>query len=43
MAQAQPDDKEEGPFLALNPLVVLNKVRVCEERIEGEEGRGVDV
>lgn len=43
MAHAQPDDKEEGPLLALNPLVVLSKVRVCEERIEGEEGGSVDV
>ena len=43
MAQAEGDAGEEGPLLALEPVVVLDVVRVGEDWIEGEEGDRVEV
>ena len=43
MAQAEGDAGEEGPLLALEPVVVLDVVRVGEDWIEGEKGDRVEV
>lgn len=43
VAEAQADAEEEGPFLAFDPVFVSDVVGVCQERVEGKEGKCVDV
>ena len=43
MTQAEGDAGEEGPLLALEPVVVLDVVRVGENGVEGEEWDSIQV
>lgn len=43
VASTEGNTSQEGPFLADEPLVVLEEIRVIEKRIECECGEGVDV
>lgn len=43
MARPERNTSEKSPLLALEPVVVFDVVGVGEERVEAEEGEGVDV
>lgn len=43
MARPEGNTSEKSPLLALEPVVVFDVVGVGEERVEAEEGEGVDV
>lgn len=43
MASAECDTAKEGPLLALDPVVVLDVVRICPEWIHQQERNGINV
>ena len=43
MRHAKANGEEERPFFALDPVVVLDEVSVCEERVKREEREGVEM
>ena len=43
MATPKSNASQECPFLALQPVIVLDEVCVCENRVEREEGHGVEM
>jgi hypothetical protein len=43
MTCAQRYTSQKSPLLAFQPVVVLDIIRICEKRIEGEEWNGVQM
>ena len=43
VAQPERHAREEGPLLALEPVVILDEIRVGENGVEGEEGDSIQV
>lgn len=43
MTSAECNTAEEGPLLALDPVVILDVVRICPERIHQQERNGINV
>ncbi len=43
VAQPERHAREEGPLLTLEPVIVLDEIRVGEDGVEGEEGDSVQV
>ena len=41
MAGTQSDAAKEGPFFALDPIIIPDVVGICEEGIEAKEWDGV--
>jgi len=46
-AQSMPGPKgntrKKRPFFALEPIIILDVVGVCKQRVQGEEGEGIQV
>jgi hypothetical protein len=43
MPSSEGDAGKESPFFALKPIIILDVVGVCKQRIQGEEGEGIQM
>lgn len=43
MPGSEGNASKKSPLFALEPIVILDVVRICKQRVQGEEGEGIQM